>query len=154
MPVKKYKVTLSAEERTQLEAMLQKGKHSTRALNHARILLKADSVNEGGGWTDRQIQEALDVSIATIERVRQRFVEAGLESALKPRQGQLTRLRHRLDGEQEAQLVTLACSSPPEGRARWTLRLLASRLVELEIVDEISYETVRQTLKKTPSSRG
>jgi transposase len=120
-------------------------------MNPARILLKADEHQPGGGWVDAEISAALDISVATIERVRQRFVEEDLEACLKQRR----RVRQSLlDGEQEAHLLARACSPAPEGYARWTLRLLAERLVELEYVESISHETVRQTLKKTRSSRG
>ena len=129
------------------------GKIAAYKLNHARILLKADINQESGGWTDQGISEAIDISPATIERVRQRFVEEGLESALA-RKARSRNKSRRLDGFQEAHLVALACSSAPEGHARWTIRLLADKMVELEYVEEISRETVRQTLKKTTSSRG
>ena len=122
-------------------------------INHARILLKADTHQDGGDWTDKPISQALDLSISTIERVRQRCVEQGLEQALG-RQTQQRRKARLLDGEQEAQLVALACSDPPEGRAKWSLRLLAEHMVSLDYVETLSYETVRQTLKKTNSSLG
>ena len=115
----------------------------------ARILFKADQNKGGPAWTDPQICHALDVGVATVERVRKRFVEEGLDTALNRRKNRTSTFRRKLDGHQEAQLVTLACSQPPEGRDRWTLRLLADKLVELEIVDSISYQTVRRVLKKT-----
>ncbi len=148
MPTKKYVVSLSAEEREQLEQLTKRGKAPADKINHARILLKADSNQEGGGWTDKAIAQALDISVSTIERVRQRFVEQSLEQALG-RKTQPRRKARLLDGEQEAHLVALACSEPPEGRAKWSLRLLAERMVSLEYVETISHETVRQTLKKT-----
>ena len=150
---KKYRVTLTAEEREQLTAMLSKGKAAARALTHARILLKADEAEGGPAWTDAAVCHALDVGLCTVMRVRERFVEEGLEAALRPRPS--TQLRRRkLDGHQEAQLITLACSEAPEGRGRWALRLLADRFVQLGHVEAISHETVRQTLKKTKSSPG
>lgn len=150
---KKYHVTLTQEERTKLEHMIKAGKAAARTLTHARILLKADAGANGPAWTDQAISKSLDVGTATIERVRRRFVEEGLEAALYRRAPR--REYHRLvDGEGEAHLIALACSTPPAGRARWTLRLLADRLVELGYVPSISYETVRQVLKKTSSSRG
>ncbi len=153
MPKKKYIVSLTAEERKQLEQLTKTGKAPAYKINHARILLKADTNQEGGGWTDQTISQALELSVSTIERVRQRFVEQSLEQALgrKPQQRRKARL---LDGEQEAQLVALACSDPPEGQAKWSLRLLAERMVSLDYVETISYETVRQTLKKTNLSLG
>lgn len=148
MSKKKYIVSLSAEERKQLEQLTQTGKAPAYKINHARILLKADTHQDGGSWTDQTISQALDLSVSTIERVRQRFVEQGLGQALG-RQTQQRRKARLLDGEQEAQLVALACSDPPEGQAKWSLRLLAEHMVSLDYVETISYETVRQTLKKT-----
>lgn len=150
---KKYRVTLTAEEREQLVAMLNKGKSAARALSHARILLKADQGELGPGWTDEAICNALEVGLCTVMRVRERFVEEGFEAALRPKPSSQLR-RRKLDGHQEAQLVTLACGEAPDGRSRWTLRLLADQMVELGHVDTLSYETVRQTLKKTNSSLG
>ena len=150
---KKYHVMLTKEERTELERMVNTGKASARTLTHARILLKADESAEGPGWTDEAISEALDVGTATIERVRRRFVEAGLAAALhrhKPHR----EYQRLVDGACEAHLIALACSAPPDGRERWTLRLLADRMVELGYVPAISHETVRQVLKKTNSSPG
>jgi transposase len=145
---KKYIVTLTEEERRMLQEMLSRGKAAARKLTHARILLKADAAAGGPGWNDQAIAEALEVGRATVERVRKEFVEEGLEAALdhrKPRR----QYRRRLDGDGEAHLVALVCQEPPEGRSRWTLRLLADRMVQLEYVDQISYQTVRRTLKKT-----
>ena len=144
---KRYRVTLTAEEREMLGGMISRGKAEARKLAHARVLLHADASEGGPDWTDTRIAEAVRVSVRTIERVRQRFVEEGLEAALLPRPSPRVYTR-KLDGEQEAKLVALACSGPPEGKKRWTLRLLAERMVELEIVSELSHETVRQTLKK------
>jgi transposase len=151
--VKKYKVTLTPEERRTLSDLIAVGRAAARKLAHARILLKADAAPGGPAWTDERIAEAVEVSIDTVERVRQRFVERGLDLALvrKP-QDQPSRER-KLDGRAEARLIALACSAPPAGRAAWTLHLLADRLVELRVVDTISHETVRQVLKKTCSSR-
>jgi transposase len=116
-------------------------------------LLKADIGHEGGGWSDPEIGQAVEVSRPTVERVRKRFAQEGLEAALFPRP-RLTVAERRLDGEQEAQLIALTCSAPPAGQQRWTLRLLASHLIEREIVDTVSHETVRQTLKKVRSNPG
>lgn len=129
------------------------GQAPARKLAHARILLKADQGEAGPGWHDEAIIEALEVSKSTVERVRRRYVEEGLEAALTHRPHK-TGHPHCLDGKQEAQLVTLACSEPPNGRDSWTLRLLAAKMVELQYADAVSYETVRRTLKKTSSSRG
>lgn len=150
---KKYRVTLTSEERASLEQMVRAGKAAARKLAHARILLKADEVEGGSGWSDAAIAEALDVGLATVARVRQRFVEDGVEGALVPRPTTRTYLR-KLDGRGEAHLVALACSTPPEGRKRWTLQLLADRVVALGLTEQLSYETVRRTLAKTRSSRG
>ena len=146
---KKYIVTLTEEERQRLQEMLSRGKAAARKLTHARILLKADAP----GWDDERIAEGLEVGRATVERVRKEFVEEGLEAALERRKPRRLYQR-KLDGDGEAHLVALACQKPPDGRGRWTLQLLADRLVELEYVDQISYQTVRRTLKKTRSSLG
>ena len=150
---KRYRVKLAPEERAYLEHLLAGGKAAARRLTHARILLKVDEGVDGPGWTDEAIADALEVNRSTIERVRQRCVEAGVEAALRPRPSRQLHPR-KLDGAQEAHLVALACSPAPSGRDRWALRLLADKLVELEVVDASSYETVRQTLKNTRSSRG
>ena len=150
---KKYIVTLTEEERVGLRKLIASGKGSARRLMHARILLKADRRDGTAGWKDTRIAEGLEVSIPTVEQVRQRFVEEGLEAALVRRKPQ--REYHRkLGGKEEAHLIALACGAPPEGRSRWTLRLLADRMVVLEHVDTVSYETVRRVLKKTNLSRG
>lgn len=143
--MKKYIVKLSEEEREALQELIAKGQASARQQAHARILLKADSGEGGPGWADQQIAEALEVSIATIERVRERFVEESLTAALHRRRSATPRLR-KLDGEQEAHLIALTCSQPEEGQQRWTLQLLADRLVQLHIVEKISRETIRQVL--------
>ncbi len=145
---KKYIVTLTEEERRMLQEMLSRGKAAARKLMHARILLKGDAAVGGPGWNDEAIAEALEVGRATVERVRKEFVEEGLDAALDRRPPR-RQYRRRLDGDGEAHLVALACQEPPEGRSRWTLRLLADRMVQLEYVDQISYQTVRRTLKKT-----
>jgi transposase len=149
---KKYPVILSDTERDHLKRLIASGTAPARKLIHARILLKADESPEGPAWVDDEVAEAVESSQPTVCRVRKQYFEEGLEAALNRRPP--NREYHRkLDGEQEARLVALACSEPPEGRARWSLRLLADKLVELEIVEEdISYQTVRRTLKKTPSS--
>jgi transposase len=150
---KTYVVTLTQEERRMLQEMLSRGKAAARKLMHARILLKADVAAGGPGWSDEVIAEALEVGRATVERVRKEFVEEGLDAALERRKPR-RQYQRKLDGDGEAHLIALACQKPPEGRNRWTLKLLADRMVQLEYVDEISYQTVRRTLKKTNSSLG
>ncbi len=145
---KKYIVRLTSDERSELEYIVNKGKKAAYKRLHAQILLKADISEEGPGWTDEKISEAFDVTTRTIERTRQRLIENGLEGALNKSKPKKVK-SYRLDGEQEAHLIALTCGEPPEGYARWTLRLLADKMVELEYVeDSISYETVRQVLKK------
>jgi transposase len=146
--MKLYRVKLTPEERAHLHELLSKGKAAARTLTHARILLKADEGETGPCLTDDEIALDLDVNRSTVERVRVRCVEEGFEAALRPRPSRQLHPR-KLDGVQEAHLIALACSPAPKGRTRWSLRLLADKLVELEVVDDISYETVRQTLKKT-----
>ncbi len=149
---KKYPVILSEAQREQLKSLIAAGTAPARKLTHARILLKADQSPEGPGWVDEQVAEAVETSQPTVARVRKQYFEEGLEAALNRRPPNRV-YRRKLDGEQEARLIALACSEPPEGQARWSLRLLADKLVELEVVDEeISYQTVRRTLKKTLSS--
>jgi hypothetical protein len=152
--VKKYKVTLTAEERQELHELISAGKSSAKKLAHARILLKADAAPGGPAWPDPRNAEAAEVNVATVERVRRRFVEQGLEAALVRKQQDRPSRQRKLDGAAEARLVALACSSPPQGRACWTMQLLADRLVELEVVESVSDETVRRTLQKTRSSPG
>jgi transposase len=152
--VKKYIVTLAAEERQTLQGVIGTGQASAKKLAHARILLKADVALGGPCWTDTQIAQAVEVSVATVERVRQRFVEQGLEAALARKPQDRPSRVPKLDGRAEAQVVALACSQPPQGRPCWTMRLLADKLVELQVVDAVSDETVRRVLKKTSSSRG
>jgi transposase len=144
----KYKVTLTEEERNQLTALVSKGRAAAVKLAHARILLQADASPSGPNWSDLQITGALGVGRTTVYRVRQAFVEESLEAALN-RKRPTGRQFRKLDGAQEARLVALACSAPPQGRVRWTLQLLADKLVQLKIVDTISDECVRATLKKT-----
>jgi transposase len=150
---KEYVVRLSADERTVLTDLVSAGKAAARAQTHARILLKADQGADGPGRIDAEVVAALDVSVRTVERVREAWVTEGLEAALHPEPARAHRPR-RLDGEQEAHLIAPACSAPPTGKVRWTMRLLAARLVELQIVDRIAPETVRTTLNKTDSSPG
>ena len=147
---KKYVVRLSTQERGQLDALVRRGRAHARKLLYARILLKADA-DGPDRWTDESIAEAFEVSTATVARERRRYCEDGLEVALMPKKPGKPR-RRVLDGRAEAHLVALACSDAPEGRERWTLRLLAERMVELGHADAVSHETVRRTLKKTSSS--
>ncbi len=142
--MKKYIVTLRAKERERLTELTKKGRVLARRRRTAQMLLKAD---RRCGWKDQRIAEAFGVSVRTVERIRERFVEEGLEATLNP--PRKPRAPQKIDGDVEARLVTLACSAPPEGRQRWTLRLLADKLVELDVVDSISHEAVRLTLKKT-----
>lgn len=153
MPKKLYAVTLTEEERSFLKGLASHGKASAQKINHARILLHADTSPNGPAWKDKQIEEALSVSVRTVERIRKRFVEQGFEASLD-RKVQKRRRQRKIDGDAEAHLIASACSDPPEGRSRWTLKLLADKLVELEQVDSVSLETVRQTLKKTNLSLG
>ena len=148
----KYHVTLTEEERTRLEALTQRGRIAARTLTHAWILLKADASAAGPAWSDAQIRAAFGVGGSTIARARRALVEDGLDAALYPKRPP-PRLPTKLDGANEAHLIALACSAPPAGRERWTLRLLAARFVTLE-GESVSYETVRRTLKKTSSSLG
>ena len=150
---KKYVVTLTDEERAMLETLTRAGKAAARKLTHARILLKADASPGRPGWQDQQICAALDVSESTVRRVRQLCVEEGVPAALSPRPTRRPRVC-KLDGAEEAHLIALACSAPPAGQKRWTLRLLAQRMVELAYVDTLCHETVRQVLKKANCSPG
>jgi Homeodomain-like domain len=146
--MKKYIVKLTDEERNGLEQIISVGKDAARKILHARILLKADESEERPSWKDEQISEALEVSLSTIFRVRQHFVEGGTDAAISRHPGSGIR-DPKIDGECEAHLVALTCSTVPDGQARWTLRMLADKMVELEYIDSISHETVRRTLKKT-----
>jgi transposase len=154
MPQKRYLVTLTSDEREQLAGLLSAGKRSALTLARARILLKADQADGGPAWPDDRIAEALDCGVRTVERLRQRFVERGLEAALGRKPQDRPSRERKLDGRAEARLIALACSEPPDGRAAWTLQLLADKLVELKVVDSVCDETVRRVLKKTRSSRG
>ncbi|HPE73170.1 MAG TPA: IS630 family transposase [Candidatus Competibacter sp.] len=147
MPLPKHIVRLTDEERAELEELIRTGKRAASVLIHARILLKADAGANGPGWDDDRIAEAVECGASTVYRVRQAFVEDGLTAALF-RKKPTGRQYRKLDGAQEARLIALACGAPPEGRTSWTLRLLADRLVELDVIDSISPECVRMTLKK------
>src|SRR6266850_997955 len=150
--VKKYVVRLSGEERERLEALLRKGKSPAQRLLKARILLKADVSQSGEGWSDSRIIEALETSASMVYRVRKQLVEDGFEAVLSRKQRAMPAVARIFDGEKEAKLIALACSKPPKGRARWTLRLLENKVVELHIVDRASDSTIGRTLKKTLSS--
>lgn len=150
---KKYHIHLSADERAMLEQIVRTGASSALTQSHARILLKADRAEGGPAWPDHQIAEALEVSRSTVERVRRLWITQGHTVTLE-RKKPSGRPRRKLDGAQEAQLAAIACSPPPEGAERWTLALLADKLVELKVVDSIARDTVRVTLKKTRSSHG
>jgi transposase len=150
---KKYIVRLSEAERAELDALVKTGRAAARKRLRAQMLLKADEGEHGPAWSDAAIITAFDISVRTVERLRQCLVEEGLETALNGRPPWRYR-SPKLGGEQEAHLIALACGAPPDGRSRWTLRLLAERMVELEYVDTVSYETVRQVLKKTNLSPG
>lgn len=148
---KKYIVRLADEERKQLEVLIARGKAAAYKIRHANILLKVDA--EGPCWTDERIAEAFSVNVNTVRNVRQRFVERGFEAALGRKKQDEPSRKRILDGKGEAHLIAVRCSDPPDGRDRWTLKLLADKLVELEIVESISDQTVRRTLKKTNSNR-
>jgi len=150
---KRYRVTLLESERAELRKLVSVGKSAAQKLVRARILLLADQAEGGSAQSDPEIVESLGCGRASVERVRKRFVEDGLEAALNPQPSQRIYER-KLDGQAEAHLIALACGAPPEGRSRWTLRLLSDRMVVLEHVESVSYETVRRVLKKTNSSRG
>jgi hypothetical protein len=150
--VKKYVVRLSGEEREELEALLRKGKNQAQRLLKARILLKADVSEAGEGWSDGRIIEALETSVSMVYRVRKQLVEEGFEAVLSRKQRATPAVVRIFDGEKEAKLIALACSKPPKGRARWTLRLLENKVVELSIVDRASDSTIGRVLKKTRSS--
>ncbi len=145
--IKKYIVRLTDEERRELTEVITKGKGPVYKIKHANILLKADA--DGPAWKDKQIAEAFSVHMNTVGSIRQRFVEQGLEVALNRKKQARPSRQPKFDGEGEARLIALNCSNPPEGYSQWTLRLLADKAVELEIVDTVSHETVRRTLKKT-----
>jgi transposase len=149
---KKYVVKLSPEERERLDAMLGSGKRSAQLLSKARILLKADVSEAGEGWLDRQIAAALDISVNTVGNVRRQFVEEGFEATLARKYNPNSARPRIFDGAAEAKLIALACSPAPEGFARWSLRLLEEKVVELNIVEKASDNTIGRTLKKTLSS--
>lgn len=152
--MKKYIVQLSAEERETLSKLTTSGKSPARMFTRARILSKADQGEEGPRWSDEKISEALDVTVQTIERVRKQLVEEGFDAVLSRRAYIQKVSRKKIDGDVEAHLIALSCCEPPQGRARWTLRLLADKVVELGYVESISHEAIRQTLKKTKLSLG
>lgn len=147
--MKKHIVRLSSEERKKLKKIVTSGRGAARMFTRARILLKADQGDEGPGWSDEKISEALEVTVQTIERVRKQLVEEGFDAVLSRREYTQKVSRKKIDGEVEARLIALSCSEPPAGRARWTLRLLAEKVVELGYMESISHEAIRQTLKKT-----
>jgi hypothetical protein len=150
---KKYFVTLTSEERSYLEKLVSSGSAPARKLRRARILLKSDCSEEGPNWTYKAICNAFDVNSLTVTNIRQAFAEGGLDKALNRKKPD-REYEHRLDGNAEAHLIALACSAAPEGYERWSLRLLQERFVRLEIVDSVSHETIRTTLKKTNLSLG
>ena len=151
--VNKYILTLSDEERGALTALIHTGKHPAQKLLKARILLKADASDAGEGWSDSQIAAALESSVDTVARTRQRLVEEGLEAALTRKHSPNSARKRIFDGAAEARLIALACSKAPAGRARWTLQMLEEKVVELKIVERASDNTIGRTLKKTFSSR-
>jgi hypothetical protein len=148
IPLKKYVVKLSEEERRQLHGLINKGKSPAKRLLKARILLKADAGESGEAWSDGQIIEALDTNASMVARVRQQLVEEGLDAVLSRKPRATPAIQPIFDGEKQARLTALACSAPPEGRARWTLRLLEDKVVELGIVDRASDNTIGRVLKK------
>ncbi len=150
--IKKYIVRLSDSERKELTQMVTRGKVAAYKRLHAQVLLKADISDKGPGWTDQKIADAFDITVRSIERIRKRLVEKGLEGAISRARGGGS--KRKLDGEKEAHLIALACSDPPGGRCQWTLKLLADKMVELNYIDTLSYETVRRILKKTKLSPG
>lgn len=153
MAVKKYKIVLTDDERTSLQTLISTGKAAARKLAHARVLLAGEETEEKRGASDTEVAERVHVSRATVERIRKAFVEEGLEGALNAKRPRQTR-PPKFDGESEARLIAVACSEPPQGRVRWTLKLLADELVALDVFDSVSTETVRQTLKKTNLNLG
>ena len=154
MPAKCHHVHLNRSQRDSLKALITSGTSPARKLARARVLLKADTGTLGPAYTDKQIKEALDVSLRTIERTRKTFALEGLDAALNPKERHGAGMPKKFDGQTEAHLIALACSDPPEGAARWTLRLLAEKMVELNHVSSVSHETIRRTLKKTNLSLG
>ena len=152
MSRKKYVVELSSEEREHLEALISKGKSSAKAILKARILLKSDQGPLGPNWTDDRIVEALDTNLSMVTRVRRQLVEEGLTAVLARKKRAQPPITPIFDGEAQARLIALACSEPPEGHARWSIRLLADKVVELEIVEAAHFNTVGRALKKTRSN--
>jgi hypothetical protein len=153
MPAKKYIVELDVGEREQLNALISKGKAPAKTILKARILLKADQAEGGPGWLDAQIVEALDTNLTMVMRVREKLVTEGLDAVLTRKKRETPPVPAIFDGERQAKLTALACSQPPEGHARWTIRLLASEVVERRIVPAAHFNTVGRALKKTTSSR-
>src|SRR5580698_598597 len=151
--VKKYVVRLSSDERSMLEDLISKGKHPSATILKARVLLKADVSESDEGWSDNRIVRALDTSLATVARTRQRLVEEGFDAVLTRRHSPNSARRRIFDGAAEAKLIALACSEPPKGYTRWTLSLLEDKVVELNIVAKASDNTIGRTLKKTASNR-
>ena len=147
--MEKYVVELTSEEQNELAQLVSKGKAAARKITHARILLQANESKGGPAWTDKQISQAFGVHTNTIHGIRRRFVERGLRAALERKEQDHPSRKRIVDGDVEAHLIALRCGGPPEGRNQWTLRLLADKLVELEIVPSICHETVRRALKKT-----
>lgn len=153
MPAKRYRVTLSQPERAELQGLVNKGQGQARRLRRARILLMADEAQENEGWKDADIAQALGAQVRTVERVRQKCVQEGIEAALNHTRPTKSRGKV-LDGAAEARLAQLACSPAPDGRESWSMQLLADKLIELEVVETVSRETVRTTLKKMNLSLG
>ncbi len=152
MSRKRYVVDLTAEERGHLKTLINKGKAAARTLLKARILLKADAGPRGDGWADERIADALETNIGMVYQVRRRLVEEGFDAVLMRKRRKTPPIKPIFDGEKQAQLTALACSKPPQGRQRWTLRLLADKVVELDIVDSVHFNTIGRTLKKMRSS--
>jgi hypothetical protein len=152
--MKKYIVRLSAEERTTLSKLIHSGRGQARIFTRARILLKADQSTDGPSWSDEEISNALDVTVQSIERIRKQLIEEGFDAVLSRREYKQKVSRKKIDGDVEAHLIAICCGEPPLGRTRWTLRLLADKIVELGYIDTISHEAIRQTLKKTKLSLG
>jgi Homeodomain-like domain len=150
---KKFVVKLSGEERERLGELIRKGKASAKAILKARILLKVDQGEAGEGWTDEEICRALDTNVTMVARVREKLVTEGLDAVLARKKRQTPPIEPIFDGERQAQLIALACSEPPAGHARWTIRLLAEQVVERKIVEAAHFNTVGRALKKTTSNR-
>lgn len=150
----KYSVKLTGEQRKRLEDLVSQGEAPARKIMHAQILLKSDKGEQGPRWSDQQLRAAFGLGETVIKRVRKRYVENGLEDALERRRQPKRPEKQRIDGKQEAQIIALLCTERPEGQERWTLRALTDRIMELEIVEQVSYETVRTVLKKTNLSLG